>query len=152
MTPEAHALIAEFEAAGKAAQTAEAELRKKLTEEMARLERQRAFAFRRTRLIRTLATAAHGADAEEAAFAAQARSLSEDLGWTSAGAAQKEILERMRPLGRAVWQCGCGADGASPASVAEELDRFEQWFEGSRGKPLYSLFDRYVPEVPVVDF
>ena len=50
MTPAAMALVAEFESAAKSAQVAEAELRKTMTEQIARLERQRAFAFRRTRL------------------------------------------------------------------------------------------------------
>lgn len=152
MTPSAQALVTEFEMAAKTAQHAEAELRKTLTEELARAERQRAFAFRRTRLIRVLASAADTAETEDAAIAAQGRSLHEELGWSGASAAQTEILERMRPLGRTVWQCGCGVDGATPADVALELERFEQWFLSARGKPLYSLFDQYVPEVPVVDF
>ncbi|MFM9850773.1 MAG: hypothetical protein ACKVP3_27060 [Hyphomicrobiaceae bacterium] len=152
MTPSAQALVAEFDAAAKAAQYAEAELRKTLTEELARAERQRAFAFRRTRLIRVLASAAGAAETEDAAIAAQARSLHEELGWNGASAAQAEILEQMQPLGRAVWQCGCGMDGGTSTTVAAELQAFEQWFHDARGKPLYSLFDQYVPEVPVVDF
>ncbi len=57
MTPAALALVAQFESAAKATRTAEEELRKKLTEQIAGIERQRAFAFRRSRLIRSLATA-----------------------------------------------------------------------------------------------
>jgi glycine cleavage system H protein len=48
MTPSAQALVAEFDAAAKAAQHAEAELRKRLTEELARIgrdfEREKSFA------------------------------------------------------------------------------------------------------------
>ena len=58
MTPAALALLAEFESAAKSAQVAEAELRKTMTEQIGRLERQRAFAFRRSRLVRTLADSA----------------------------------------------------------------------------------------------
>lgn len=149
---QAQALVAEFEAAAKMAQHAEAELRKTLTEQLARAERQRAFAFRRTRLIRVLTTAAATAETEDAAMTAQACGLREDLGWSGASAAQDEILERMRPLARAVWQCVRGTDGYSSPAVAAELEAFEQWFQQARGQPLYSLFDQYVPEVPVVDF
>jgi hypothetical protein len=53
-----------IEAAAKTAQVAEAELRKTTAAQIARLERQRAFAFRRTRLIRALARGA-GAGALE---------------------------------------------------------------------------------------
>jgi hypothetical protein len=41
------ALVAEFESAAQAAQEAEAALRKQMVEEVARLERQCAFAYRR---------------------------------------------------------------------------------------------------------
>lgn len=152
MTPQAQALVAEFEAAAKAAQQAEAELRKTVTEQLARAERQRAFAFRRIRLIRVLTAAAASAETEDAALAAQTRGVCEDLGWSGASTAQDEILDRMRPLGRAVWQCVRGTGGQLSPAVAAELEAFEQWFQQARGQPLYSLFDRYVPEVPVVDF
>jgi len=153
MTPQAQALLAEFDAAAKSAQHLETELRRTLSDELARLERERVSAFRRSRLIRILASAGDASAAQDAVIAAQARALASDLGWGDMpSAAQSEILEHMRPLGIAVWQCSCGDNGVSPGNVQGELARFEQWFEAARGKPLYSLFDRYVPEVPVVDF
>lgn len=152
MMSNAQALLSEFESAAKTAQTAEADLRRRMTEEIARLERQRAFAFRRVRLIRALADGAAGAETEEAALSGQMRSVCEDLDWTGAGESHKEVLKQLEPVGRTVWQCGCGADGASPANVAAELEAFEQWYEKARGVPFYTVFDQYVPEVPVVDF
>lgn len=153
MTPAAMALVAEFETAAKTAQAAEAELRKSMAEQIGRLERQRAFAFRRTRLIRTLANGV-GADASEpeTAWGAQRQAVCDELGWTDKRDAYDAILARLRPVALAVWRCTCAADGEAPSAVAPELEAFEAWFEGAHGKSFYALFDQYVPEVPVVDF
>ena len=151
MTPAAMALVAEFEAAAKTAQAAEAELRKRVAEQVGRLERQRAFAFRRTRLIRTLATSANvGAEASEPeqVWGAQRQAVRDELGWTEPSDNYDAILVRRQP----VWQCACAADGEAPPAVAPELEAFEAWFEGAHGKSFYALFDQYVSEVPVVDF
>lgn len=152
MTPTTQALLSEFESAAQTAQHAEAVLRKQMTEEIARLERQRAFAFRRVRLIRALADGAAGADTVEAALHGQVRTLCEELEWSGGNESQKEVFKQLEPVCRTVWQCSCGVDGASPANVTAELEAFEQWFEKTRGVPFYNLFDQYVPEVPVVDF
>ena len=155
MTPAAMALVAEFEAAAKTAQAAEAELRKRVAEQIGRLERQRAFAFRRTRLIRTLATSANvGAEASEPeqVWAAQRQAVRDELGWTEPSDIYDAILVRLQPVALAVWQCACAADGEAPPAVAPELEAFEAWFEGAHGKSFYALFDQYVSEVPVVDF
>jgi hypothetical protein len=85
MTPAATALIAAFEASAKAAQTAEDELRKAMAEQVKRLERQRTFAFRRTRLVRILASHAGTADSKlEEVWQAQRRAVHDELGWTGA--------------------------------------------------------------------
>jgi len=153
MTPAAMVLVAEFESAAKTAQAAEAELRKRMAGEVARLERQRAFAFRRTRLIRALAASAGTAKSEpEEVWRAQRQAVRDELGWTSDSDAYDAILARLQPVASAVWKCACAADGEPPAAVAPELEAFEAWFENAHGKSFYALFDQYVTEVPVVDF
>jgi flavin-dependent dehydrogenase len=152
MTPATAALVAEFEAAAKTAQQAEEALRKKLTQEVANLERQRAFAFRRTRLIRLLATSAAAADAEDAAVTAQRCAVRDEIGWTGESEAHRAILDRLDPVGRAVWECTREDGEGAPAAVTDELKQFEAWFEEAHKKPFYALFDQYYPEVPVVDF
>ena len=152
MSPAAASLVAEFQVAARAAQQAEEALRKRLSDEIARSERNRAFAFRRTNVVRALAVSSTGIDTEEAALAAQRLAMREELGWTGPSAAHEAILDRLQPLGRAIWQCGCGMESATPAAVHGELEAFEAWFEGAHGKSFYALFDQYVPEVPVVDF
>jgi flavin-dependent dehydrogenase len=152
MKPVVAELVAEYEAAAKAAQQAEGALRKRLADEIARSERNRAFAFRRTRLVRALATAAAAAEAEDIALAAQSQAVRDELGWTGASAAYDAILDRLRIVGRVVWLCVRGADEAASVAVHAELVAFESWFEATHGKSFYALFDQYVPEVPVVDF
>jgi hypothetical protein len=153
MTPAALALLAEFESAAKSAQVAEAELRKTMTEQIGRLERQRAFAFRRSRLVRTLTgSAGTGASEPEQVWAAQRQAVREELGWTGASEVYDAILARLRPVGLAIRTCACAREGEVTPPVMPELEAFEAWFEGAHGKSFYALFDQYVPEVPVVDF
>ena len=153
MTPAAIALVAEFESAAKAAQVAETELRKTMAVQIARLERQRAFAFRRTRLIRALAgsTGAGASEAEEI-WRAQRQAVRDELCWTGTGEAYEAILARLQPVAWAVWQRVCAVEGEVLPAVVSELEAFETWFEGVHDKSFYALFDQYVSEVPVVDF
>ncbi len=152
MNPTTTALLAEFETAARSAQEAEKVLRKELADRIAKMERDRAFAFRRTRLIRTLADATAGAEDEADAMAMQRRAVRTDIGWTGESDSHAAILDKLRPVGQAVWQCACEDPEATAANVHTELQTFEAWFETTHGKPFYVLFDVYTPEVPVVDF
>lgn len=154
MTPAATALLAHFEAAAKAAQAAEAELRKSQALLIAKLEKQRAYAFRRSRLIRALAVSGPTETEEDtkALWAMQQRAVCEELGWTSLSESYRNILAHMQPLGAAVQARLCMEDEAPADAVMQALEQFEAWFEEAHGKPFYVLFDQYVPEVPVVDF
>jgi hypothetical protein len=164
MTPAALALVAQFESAAKATRAAEEELRKKLTEQIASIERQRAFAFRRTRLVRALAAASdvstaapeaereNEAGLEAKAWARQRHAVREELGWTGESDAYNAILEQLRPVAAQVRRCACSDQPDGGADVLDELEKFETWYERTHGKSFYALFDQYVPEVPVVDF
>lgn len=146
----ATALVAEFADGARIAQAAEQALRKRMADEIAKLERQRAFAFRRTRLVQALATVSE--QNPEKAAAAQRRAVTEEIGWSGDSEIENTILDKLQPVGEAVWQCACEADGATPAKVYDTLEEFETWYEGQYGKPFYALFDVYVVEAPVVDF
>lgn len=153
MTPAAQKLVADFEAAAEAAQQAELRLRRSMAEEIARIERERTFAFRRTRLVRLLASSATGAEDEQAAVAAQSQAVCEEFGWSAETAAHKEILERLEPVGIAVWQYACAADAeVDSAATNDALRAFEAWFEAVRGQSFYRLFEHHVPDTPLVDF
>jgi hypothetical protein len=155
MTPAATALLASYEAAARSAQSAEEALRRSMTAEMARLERERAFAFRRARLVRALAQHAGAADAKpEEAWLAQRRAVRGELGWSDPSDAHGMILTHLEPLAGAVRRCVHAGEGddAPASAVRDELAAFEAWFERERGASFYTCFDQYFPEVPVVDF
>ncbi len=146
------ALLSRFENAASTAQEAEAALRKAMAVEIARAEREREIAFRRTRLIRLLVSSAAGFESGDEAVSAQCAAVREEFGWHGESDAHKSIVEAMRPLARAVWQCVRETNTGSAEAVTAELEKFEAWFQVERGAPFYVLFDQYVPEAPLVDF
>lgn len=153
MTPAARKLVADSEAAAEAAREAEALLRRTMAEEIARAERRRAFAFRRARLVRLLVSGATEAGNEQTALAAQSQAVAEELGLSVANPAHKEILERLAPVGKAVWLCACASEEHMDAAAADAALRdFEEWFQRTRGQPFYVLFERHIPDTPLVDF
>ncbi len=152
MNEAATALLSQFEGAAKAAQEAETALRKAMAAEIARAERERETAFRRTRLIRLLASSAAGFESGDEAVAAQCAAVREEFGWDGESDAHKSIIEAMRPLAGAVWQCVREQNTGSAEEVTAKLEKFEAWFQSERGTSFYALFDQYVPEAPLVDF
>jgi hypothetical protein len=78
--------------------------------------------------------------------------LREEFGWPAGSEAHKAILEEMKRLAVAIWQCVCETETGAVEAVGVELANFEAWFEATRGSPFYALFDQYVPETPLVDF
>lgn len=153
MTSAAERLVTDFAEAAESAREAEARLRKTMAEEIARAERERTFAFRRTRLVRLLVSGAAGAEGEPAVLAAQSQAVCRELGLSPANPAHAEILERLVPVGKAVWQCACTPEGEmDSAPTHDALRDFEAWFETARGQSFYTLFEQHVPDTPLVDF
>ncbi len=152
MNPNAAALLGQFEAAAEAAQETEIALRKKLADEVARLERERTFAFRRVRLVRTLLNAAEVHDTEFDALMAERRAVCNELDWNGETEMQSAILDRLQPVAASIWKSTCADSAQDAAAITQELQAFETWHEATYGKSFYALFDRYVPQVPVVDF
>lgn len=146
------ALLADYDAAAIAAQSAEDALRNRLAQEVGQLERQRAFAFRRANLVRLLISSAARCDTEEAALGSQRAALRNDLEWRFESDPQRAILDRLQTIGRAIWQCTRNTTEDGPACVHAELQAFEAWYETTHGKSFYALFDQYFPELPVVEF
>ncbi|MGE8942207.1 hypothetical protein ACO2I3_09870 [Leptospira interrogans] len=152
MNPNATALLGQFEAAAETAQETEIAVRKKLADEVARLERERTFAFRRVRLVRTLLNAAEVHDSESDALMAERRAICNELDWNGETEMQSTILDRLQPVALGIWKCTCADTEQGSAEITQELQAFETWHETAYGKSFYALFDRYVPQVPVVDF
>ncbi len=143
-----------LEAAARAAQKHENEYRAEAAREIARLERERVFAFRRVRLVRLLCEAAARCEADKgghgsklasgAAAVAQRHAVAAEFGWDEEDARHKPVLDRIAGIG-----AHAGEDaGALQARLAD----FEAWYRSATGEPFYALFDVYVPEAPLVDF
>jgi hypothetical protein len=145
------ALVAELEAAAHAAWKEEEALRNRMAQEIARLERRRAFAHRRAHLVRTLAAAVAGAETEEAAAAAVRAAVRRDLDWESETDFRRAVLDRLQPAGVAVWSCARASEGAEPAAIQAALEDFEAWYEATHGAPFYVLFDQEPAEVALVE-
>jgi hypothetical protein len=145
------ALVAEFESAARAAQEAEAALRKQMLEEVARLERQRAFAYRRLNLMRPVTEAVAAAANEEAALATGLATVRAELGWDSESETRSETLARFADVVRAIF-ASCAETEETPArEISRALAAFESWYSGRYQRPFWILFEQYVPEMPLVE-
>lgn len=144
------ALIGQMEAAARTAWQEEEATRTRLAQEVARLERRRAFAYRRMNFVRALATAAKTKDSEADVIAAQRAAARHELDWFDNSEFQRTVLDRMQPVGLAVWRCLRGQD-AEVTAIQAELDAFEGWFEATYREPFYAQFDREPPQVSLVE-
>ncbi len=154
MNAAAHAIVAQLEAAAKAAQQAEDALRKRMVEEVARLERERAFAYRRLNLMRAVADAVARADGEDAAVANGLTAVRNELGWDSESETRTETLDRFAAVVRTTF-ARLGSEAAEAETPAADpvgaLADFEAWYAARFERPFWVLFDQYVPELPLVE-
>jgi hypothetical protein len=152
------------QAAGKA-QSVEAEYRQEASVRIATLERERAFAFRRMNLMRSIAEAAmpqveDSSDApersgEEIAVARALALLRIRLGWSSDSEMQDATLARFTPVAIALCRASIGEDQNGPDAtpdIGEALGRFEDWYEKAYGVSFWTLFENPMPDTPRVDF
>lgn len=127
------------------------------------LEQQRAFAFRRLNLMRTVAAAVAGIEEEAEAQAAGGAAFLRELDWTGATESQRQTLEQFRPVILAAWrlsraqaegaESGAAADGAAADDVtlARALAAFEEWFAGARNGAFLTVMEREIVELPLVE-
>jgi hypothetical protein len=150
-TPALQALLAAFETAAGAARETEAFLRQQLEAEILRLERQRAFAYRRLSFVRVLSESIQLAENTEAALAKGRAAVRTELGWHSDSETRTETLTRLAPLFQATFACLGSAADASPTEVVKALDAFEAWYETRFEQSFWSLFDQHIEEMPLVE-
>ena len=152
MSAPTQAFLDHLKAAATSAHEAENALRKRMAEEIARLERQRAFAYRRLNLMNEVAKAVASAENEEAAVARGLAVLRSELGWTSESETRKATLERFERVVRAAIAGLSSTETAESApDIADELSGFETWYESTYGKPFWVLFDQEIQEIPLVE-
>ena len=140
------AVLARLDAAKVAADVAETAYRAEAARRTEELARERAHAWRRADLMRSLATALEGVpDAEMAAAAGQAL-LRARLGGSDDSEARAEVLSRFAPVAVALFEM------ESEATPEAALATFEDWYASTRQSPFWYLFEHYLPDTPLVEF
>ncbi|MGE0849271.1 MAG: hypothetical protein AB7O44_06555 [Hyphomicrobiaceae bacterium] len=148
----AQALLTAFESEAGAAGQAEAALRKQMEAEILRLERERAFAYRRLNFMRLLCDGAQSAESEEAAVANSRALVRAELGWDEDSETREETLSRLAPVIQATFAC-LASEAAEPQAenVAKVLADFESWYTARFDRVFWVLFERHVEELPLVE-
>jgi len=155
------AYLDELERTAHAVSAAEERYRREAAARFRELEQERAFAFRRLNLMRTVTAAVAGIEEEAEALTAGGAAFLRELDWTGATESQRQTLERFRPVILAAWRlarAGHETDGetgngdaADGDALARELAAFEQWFAGVRNTPFLAVMEREIVELPLVE-
>jgi hypothetical protein len=143
-------LIAAFQLQAEAAREAEDAYRRKAAGQIEQLARERANAFRRLNLVRTVSDAIAGAGEPEAAQERARLAVADALGWSEIGPRQALVLDRLMPV-FAAMQAEMG-EGVPGLASQDALRAFEDWYRAETGSEFYALFERYIPDTPRVDF
>jgi hypothetical protein len=153
VTTQGFGFLDRLKAAADSAAAAEATFRQEAAQQIATLDRERAFAFRRLNLMRGIADAIVAAETEEQAVAAALATLRAKLDWSDDSKARALVLSRFSPVAQAVFaNLTASENDAALPDVAQVLLEFENWYAQARDTPFWSLFDHYRSETPVVDF
>jgi hypothetical protein len=134
------------------ADAAEADFRKQFDSRIKALEQERAFAYRRLNLMRAVANAIAPAKDEEQAVAIARATLRSSVGWEDDSETRIEALTRFAPVSRAAFASLAPPEAeADEADVPQALVEFEAWYLTARGQPFWTLFEQYIPELPLVE-
>ncbi|WP_137046135.1 hypothetical protein [Pseudolabrys sp. FHR47] len=132
---------------------AEEALRREFAERTKRFADERAFAYRRYNLMRSVAEAVATAESEEIAVAAGNGILRTKLGWDSDSEARTETLSRFSAVSKEMFAALAPPDDeAPPPDVLAVLRAFEDWYAETHPQSFWVLFEHYMPETPLVDF
>jgi hypothetical protein len=145
------ALIAEFETAAKAAQAAEAALRQQMVDEVARSNASAPFAYRRLNLMRPVTEAVASAANEETALANGLAMMRAELGWDSDSESRSETLARFADVVRTIFASCAETEEAPATTVSGALAAFENWYAAKYQRSFWTLFEQYIPEMPLVE-
>jgi hypothetical protein len=148
----AMAFLEDLRVAARDAEAAEARFRRQVAAQIADLEQQRAFAFRRLNLMQTIAEAVGPAEDEPTAIAFALVALRARLNWESDSESRAAVLARFASVAQAVFATLKPNDDNGEADIAAALARFEAWYAQTHTTPFWTLFEHYIPETPRVDF
>ena len=144
--------LEDLAAAARDAEAAETSFRNEVAARIAGLEQQRAFAFRRLNLMKTVAEAVGQAEDEQIAVAHALAVLRARLGWESDSEARAATLARFALVAQAVFAGLKPDEEGSGTNVPAALTQFETWYSQTHTTPFWTLFEHFIPETPRVDF
>ena len=145
-------LLVAFEKAAGTAREAESVRRREMEAEILRLERQRAYAYRRLNFMRRLVEAIQSAESEEAAAATGRTAVRAELGWQTDSDTRAETLSELSTVMRATFTCLAATETNPPADqVVKALGDFEAWYQTRFGQVFWVLFEQPVEELPLVE-
>jgi hypothetical protein len=158
-------LIERLQADCTAAEAAERAVRADVERRLKDAETARAFAWRRLSALSDMARIAAAEPDRESAVERQLVALFRDIGWiqddlVELGENARPLLDWLRPIAEAlhVQAHPAPAESGEPAETAPLADpiaafrAFEAWYESERGQPFLSVFERYMPPTPLVEF
>jgi hypothetical protein len=139
-------------AADKAA-AAEKQYRQEASASIRRLERERAFAYRRLNLLRAVADAMKNAENLEAAVDCALAILRSKLGWSDVDSdATSAVCTHFAPVARVIFTTFEPAEEPGDSDLAGALAAFEAWYSSTHPEPFWVLFEQHMVETPRVDF
>lgn len=151
MNPTA-SFLNDLKTTAETARTTEASFRRQAANQIAVLEQERAFAFRRLNLMQDISDAVASAESEEIAVASALAVLRLRLGWNADSEARTEAITHFGPVALALFQAAKLPDDEPATNIGETLAIFEHWYSESRGSPFWLLFEHQIVDTPLVDF
>ncbi|MGB0087776.1 MAG: hypothetical protein WBP94_20665 [Rhodomicrobiaceae bacterium] len=131
----------------------EQDYRRQAAAEIARLEAERAYAYRRFNALKDMARAAGDCENAEDACRAQLTYVFKDIGWIGTSLddldeSKKEVAERLRPVAEAIYIAIKAEDAADAEAVAPErlFAEFEAWFTETQGRRFLDAYETYVDD------
>ena len=150
MTPDA--FLDDLTAAAREAELSEKAYRREAAARISILEQERAFAFRRVNLMRSIAEAVTDVESAEIAVSRALAILRTRLGWVGESEARAEVLSHFSSVVQAIFGKLAPEAHDGVTEVRAALEAFENWYAQTHGVPFWRLFEHYMPETPRVDF
>jgi hypothetical protein len=144
--------LLELKDAAEAAKAAEGSFRRQAALQIAALEQERAFAFRRLNLMQAISEAMISAESEEIAVASAFAALRARLGWNADSEARSDVMTHFGPVALAMFRAMTPDVDGPVTDVREELAGFERWYTETWGVSFWTLFEHPMPDTPLVDF
>jgi hypothetical protein len=134
-----------------AAARREQDYRRAAAAEIARLEAERAYAYRRFNALKDMARAAAACETAEEGCQAQLVYVFKDIGWIGTSLDElaedkKEAAERLKPVAEAIYMAVRTEGAGDGEAIAPErlFADFEAWFENAHNKRFLDAYETYV--------